>query len=124
MNRWSCFGEPVLVGSVAYGLVVTPDIDLEIFCPKIRIDDGFEILKACAQHPRVSRARFWNALFPPHYLKEEILDDETFECPSIQIYRAVLDFDIITLDELKAWLPQNPLEEEVTDWKPKKRIKT
>ncbi len=32
-ERWSAFGRPVLVGAVAYDLVVSPDIDLEIYCP-------------------------------------------------------------------------------------------
>ena len=175
LNRWRTFGKPVLVGAVAYGLVVAPDIDLEIFCPRLRIEDGFEILKDCAQHPQVNKARFWNALYPPHHglywqlryiyegdqewkidmwsvletydgpcgakllepmiqtlndstrsviirLKEEVIEDDAFDCSSIQIYRAVLDFGIKTLDELKMWLPSHQFEEEVTDWIPGERF--
>jgi len=65
MERWRPFGDPVLVGAVAYGLVVAPDIDLEIFCDTPRIADGFEVLKACALHPRVRKARFSNHLDGP-----------------------------------------------------------
>lgn len=172
VNRWNRFGVCHLVGSVAYRLVVAPDIDLEIFCPEARIEDGFEILRACALHPQVKKTRFWNALGPPHFglywqiryqhedeewkidmwsvansysepcgthltepmnralspqsretildLKEAVLADETLDCPSIQIYRAVLDSNVQTLDQLKVWLPRNPLTGVVTDWKPRK----
>jgi len=65
MERWSVFGNPVLVGAVAYGLVVTPDIDVEIFCDEPRIEDGFEVLRACALHPRVRKVRFANKLDGP-----------------------------------------------------------
>jgi hypothetical protein len=65
MERWRAFGEPVLVGAIAYGLIVAPDIDLEIFCETPRIEDGFAVLKACALHPQVRKARFTNALDGP-----------------------------------------------------------
>ncbi len=172
MNRWNRFGTCNVVGAVAYNLVVAPDIDMEIFCPAPRIEDGFEVLKACAIHPRVVRARFWNALGPPHFglywridydyegehwkidmwsmaesysepcgthltepmrraltreyretilrLKEAVRADDTLECPSIQIYRAVLDDDVATFEELRGWLPRHPLTGVVTGWKPGK----
>jgi len=56
-------------------------------------------------------------------LKEAVVADDVLECPSIQIYRAVLDFDIRTLDGLKKWLPHNPLTGVVTDWKPRERTR-
>ena len=170
VNQWNRFGTCHLVGAVAYGLVVVPDIDMEIFCPEPRIEDGFEIIRSCALHPRVIRTRFWNALGPPHHglywrvdyeyegeewkidmwsmadsyslpcgthltepmirvltpesretilsLKEAVCADDALECPSIQIYRAVLDYDVRTVDELKEWLPRNPLAGVVTGWKP------
>jgi hypothetical protein len=65
MERWSKFGNPVLVGAVAYGLVVAADIDIEIYCAEPKIEDGFEVLRACALHPRVRKARFANALNGP-----------------------------------------------------------
>ena len=61
--RWSQVGRVVLVGAVAYDLVVSPDIDIEVFTrgtPKVR--DGFRVLAALAEHPRVTKARFTNAL--------------------------------------------------------------
>lgn len=170
INRWNQFGRCNLVGAVAYRLVVAPDIDMEIFCPNPRIEDGFEIIRACALHPKVMKTRFWNAFGPPHYglywqvqydhagekwkidmwsmadsysepcgshltepmrealtpksretilsLKEAVLADDALDCPSIQIYRAVLDDDASDLDGLKSWLPKNPLTGVVTDWKP------
>jgi hypothetical protein len=171
VNRWTRFGTCNLVGAVAYHLVVAPDIDMEIFCPDPRIEDGFEIIRACALYPRVTKTKFWKALDPPHYglywqvrydytgeewkidmwsvvdsysepcgsqltepmrnaltpesretilcLKEAVLADETLNCPSIQIYRAVLDCDVRSLHDLKAWLPRPPLPGVVVDWKPK-----
>jgi hypothetical protein len=65
MERWSKFGNPVLVGAVAYGLVVAADIDIEIYCAEPKIEDGFEVLRACALHPRVRKARFANELNGP-----------------------------------------------------------
>ena len=65
MERWSAFGRPVLVGAVAYGLVVAPDIDIEIYCDEPKIEDGFEVLRACALNPHVKKARFANKLNGP-----------------------------------------------------------
>jgi hypothetical protein len=65
MERWSAYGHPVLVGAVAYGLVVAPDIDVEIYCDEPRITEGFEVLQACALHPNVTKARFSNKLNSP-----------------------------------------------------------
>jgi hypothetical protein len=67
VERWNRVGDCRIVGSVAHHLVVAPDIDLEVWCPEPRIEDGFDILQACAQHPNVTKARFWNALGPPHH---------------------------------------------------------
>lgn len=66
MERWQAYGQPILVGAVAYELVVNPDLDMEIYCPgDPRIADGFAILEACAQHPRVTQASFSNRLNTP-----------------------------------------------------------
>jgi hypothetical protein len=65
IEKWRTFGSPNLVGAVAYGLVVAPDIDIEIFCNRPKIEDGFEVLQACALHPRVQKARFANKLNEP-----------------------------------------------------------
>ncbi len=173
LERWSRFGTPRLIGAVAYNLVVAPDIDIEIVSIEPKIDDGFEVLRACAHHPSVTKTRFWNAEGPPHFglywqvryehegdewkidmwmmktsydgpcgihilepmkkvltdesrmfileLKEAVFNDPSIEVPSIQIYRAALDYGVRTLDELKAWLPGHRLTEEVTDWIPGKK---
>ena len=63
IDRWSQVGRAVVVGAVAYDLVVSPDIDLEVFtdgAPVIR--KGFEVAAQLAEHPRVKRVRFTNAL--------------------------------------------------------------
>ena len=174
VNRWSQFGTCNLVGAMAYHLVVAPDIDMEIVCPDPKIEDGFEIIRACALHPKVTKTRFWNALGRPHHglywqvrydyegeewkidmwsmadsysepcgtqltepmnraltpesrkiilsLKQAVFANDTLDCPSIQIYRAVLDCGVQTLDALKEWLPRNPLTGVVTHWKPRETV--
>jgi hypothetical protein len=170
LERWQRFGRPVLVGAVAYDLVVSPDIDMEIYCPDLKIENGFEVLGACALHPRITGAKFVNALAqrdkalywqlryrdesdvawkidmwsaPRDYdlprseslvepmrkvltpdlratileLKEARAVDETFECPSIDLYRAVLDDGVRTIDALKSWLGCHKTGE-LMDWMP------
>ena len=58
VNLWSRFGTCNLVGAVAYHLVVAPDIDMEIFCPVLRIEDGFDIIQTCALHPKVKKTYY------------------------------------------------------------------
>jgi len=63
VTRWSRVGRVELVGAVAYDLVVSPDIDFEVFTtgtPTVRA--GFAVLAELAEHPRVTKARFTNAL--------------------------------------------------------------
>jgi len=60
---WSRFGRPTLVGAMSYDLMVAPDIDMEIFhngAPPI--DQGFEVMAACARHQMVREVRFSNHL--------------------------------------------------------------
>jgi hypothetical protein len=65
LERWEAYGEPILVGALAYGLLVRPDIDMEIYCHQPRVADGFAVMQACAQNPHVRRARFANELEGP-----------------------------------------------------------
>ncbi len=65
VERWGVFGRPVIVGALAYDLMYARDIDMEIYCPKLRIEDGFEVLRACALHPLVTQTMFVNALATP-----------------------------------------------------------
>jgi hypothetical protein len=53
------------VGSVALGVVVRPDIDLEIVTDAPRVEDGFAVVTAYAHIPGVRRARFRNELVDP-----------------------------------------------------------
>lgn len=171
VKRWAPYGRAVLVGAVAYGLVVSPDIDLEVYCPELRIEHGFAVLEACALHARVTHARFANhlrdrdralywqlryqhedksvwtidmwsaaadyalpraehlveplraALCPETRaailrLKEHRTHDAALECPSIDLYRAVLDDGVRTVEELRRWLDEN-WTGELTDWVPR-----
>lgn len=61
-ERWQVYGTPILVGAVAYELAMAPDIDIEIYCAMPRIEDGFVVLRDCALHPNVRKARFGNYL--------------------------------------------------------------
>ena len=38
VRKWERFGRPALVGAFAYDILVTPDIDMEIYCPDLRIE--------------------------------------------------------------------------------------
>jgi hypothetical protein len=65
LGRWARYGRPVLVGSVAHGLVVEPDIDVEIYCAQPRVEDGFAVVSALARDPGVWKVRFSNELEGP-----------------------------------------------------------
>ena len=65
MERWAEVGAPVLVGAVAYGVVVAPDVDLEIYCEQPRIEAGFGVVSQVAALPGVWKVRFSNELDGP-----------------------------------------------------------
>lgn len=65
LEKWRRFGRPVLVGAVSFDLAVAPDIDMEVYCPELRIEHGFQVLAECALNPRVIAAQFLNALSSP-----------------------------------------------------------
>lgn len=65
LEKWRRFGRPVLVGAVSFDLAVAPDIDMEVYCPELRIEHGFQVLAECALNPRVTAAQFLNALSSP-----------------------------------------------------------
>lgn len=79
LQRWERFGEPRLCGAMSYGLMVAPDIDIEIF-GDLRVDAGFSLVSDWARDPAVDRALFINALGAPdgglgwelHYRLEEV----------------------------------------------------
>ena len=63
LPAWTRFGRPVLVGAVAHDLVWGRDLDLEVYCPQLRVADGFQVLaEAGAASARVKAAQFMNFL--------------------------------------------------------------
>jgi hypothetical protein len=169
-NRWRAFGTPVLVGAVAYGLTMAHDIDIEIYCDRPRVEDGFVVLRECAVIENVWKARFGNyllekdeglywrldyrtgdgvdwkidmwllrrdhpgpcaaqlveplraALTPETRrtileLKSLIQTGSIPRCPSIDVYRAVIDGGIRSSTELSDWLESHP-RDYLTYWKP------
>lgn len=67
LERWAKAGQPVLVGAVSYGLAVRPDIDLEIYGDRPRIEDGFAVVTELALVPGVWKIRFSNELDGPNH---------------------------------------------------------
>lgn len=65
LREWRRFGRPVLVGAVAHDLALDPDIDMEIYCPGLRPEDGFAVLAAAARHPGVRETLFQNHMHGP-----------------------------------------------------------
>ena len=65
LERWSCYGSPVLVGAIRYGLMVALDIDMEIYSDNPKIEDGFELMSEVARLPGVWKVRFSNELEGP-----------------------------------------------------------
>lgn len=63
IGRWSEFARPTIVGAMSYGLMVAPDIDLEVFHGgEPPIEAAFSVMAACATHPSVRKVRFSNHL--------------------------------------------------------------
>jgi hypothetical protein len=64
--RWSNVGEVVPVGAVAFDLVVSHDIDYEVFTPEApAVRAGFGVLADLAELPTVTATRFRNAANTP-----------------------------------------------------------
>ncbi|NUR97010.1 MAG: hypothetical protein HOV67_17355 [Kribbellaceae bacterium] len=64
LPRWEEFGEPRLCGAMSYGLLVAPDIDIEVF-GDLRVDAGFSLVAEWARDPAVDRVLFINAVGEP-----------------------------------------------------------
>ncbi len=65
LDSWRRHGRPVVVGAVANELAFDPDIDLEVYCPTLRPEHGFEVLAVAARHPAVKRTLYQNHLDGP-----------------------------------------------------------
>ena len=61
LERWGKYGEVVIVGSVGIGVVVPPDIDLEIHSDEPRVADGFAVMAALAELPKARRITYLDA---------------------------------------------------------------
>jgi hypothetical protein len=147
---------------------------MEVYCPDLRIEHGFQVLSECALNQRVTKARFSNQLAgrdkalywqiryrendgtewkidmwsaPKDYdlpraerliepmrasltpeirrvileLKAQRAIDSSLLCPSVDLYRAVLDDDVRTLEELRSWLASHETGR-LSDWRPKGEI--
>jgi hypothetical protein len=63
VERWGRVGRVVLVGAVSYDLVVSPDVDFEVFTDGVpKVSDGFAVAAHLAEHRRIRKVRFTNAL--------------------------------------------------------------
>ncbi|MDD5765653.1 MAG: hypothetical protein PHW79_05340 [Candidatus Marinimicrobia bacterium] len=172
IEKWQHFGRPIIVGAMAYDLMIDVDIDIEIYCPDLKIEHGFKVLSECAQNMKVKQIEYVNALesddkalywqikyqesegitwkidmwsAPEDYnlprsedfilpmqealteeTREAILrlkllrnDDPSFQCLSIDLYRAVLEDNVRKIEELKQWIKVNDIGK-LTNWKPSK----
>lgn len=80
LNLWHSVGTPIIVGGLAYNLVVNPDIDIEIYCVEPDIKSGMAILASLAIHPNVTHAKYSNHLDGPDqglYYQIQYKDDKS-----------------------------------------------
>jgi hypothetical protein len=62
LERWQTIGKPVLVGSMRFGAMVTPNIDMEVYTDEPTASAGFAIVGQLAEIPGVKEIRYLNAL--------------------------------------------------------------
>ena len=62
LKRWSRCGRPTLLGAVSFGLVVSRDIDLNIYAREPAVAQGFEVVSEIAVLPGVMKVRYSNCL--------------------------------------------------------------
>jgi hypothetical protein len=83
LTRWSKYGEALVVGSVGVGLVVQPDIDIDVFSDEPRVLDGFAVMGPLAELPQTRSVTYLDARDRPEqgqYWKVdyELTADETW----------------------------------------------
>ncbi len=97
MGLWGRFGRPVLVGATAYDLVWDPDLDMEIYCPRVSAEQGFRVLGECAsRNPRVLSARYDNLISGPdraYYWQLRYRAEEGTEW-KVDMWSAPEDYDL------------------------------
>lgn len=64
LDRWKAYGDPHLCGAMSYGLLVAPDIDIEVF-GEVRVEAGFELVSESARDSAVRHVLFINAVGEP-----------------------------------------------------------
>ena len=113
VERWSRVGQVQQVGAVAYGLVVSRDLDYEVFTDGTpSIAAGFEALAQLAHHPRVTSTRFRNALHTPDqglYWQVRCTGNDTHEW-KVDLWTLAADHP----GPLSAWLVE-PMRRAVND---------
>lgn len=80
LKKWERVGKPILVGSVRFGLMTTPNIDLEIYVERPDIKVGFEVIQKFALLPRVKKIRYSNELKTIHaglYWRIDYVDEKS-----------------------------------------------
>ena len=80
LKKWERVGKPILVGSVRYGLMTKPNIDLEIYVERPDIEAGFEVIQKIALLPRVKKIRYSNELKTIHgglYWRIDYVDEKS-----------------------------------------------
>ncbi|MCB2192556.1 MAG: hypothetical protein KQI62_13380 [Deltaproteobacteria bacterium] len=65
LERWGQVGKPVLVGSLRFGLMCQPNLDMEIYTETPLVAEGFSIVSELAQVPGVVQVQYLNALDTP-----------------------------------------------------------
>lgn len=65
LDRWGRIGRPMLVGSVRFGLMARPNLDLEIYTDRPDVQTGFAVIAEFAALPGVAQIQFVNALDTP-----------------------------------------------------------
>ncbi|MCF8044039.1 MAG: hypothetical protein K9K65_18800 [Desulfarculaceae bacterium] len=62
LERWSRVGRPVLVGSLRFGLMRHPNLDMEIYTETPQVAEGFAVVGELAQVPGVVQVQYFNAM--------------------------------------------------------------
>ena len=96
VERWSRYGRVSLVGACSFDLILSPDIDMEIYCPETRVEDGMAVLSECTANPRVVSCLYRNELAGPDkaiYWQLRYLDDDGVRW-KIDMWSAPADYDL------------------------------
>jgi len=65
VERWEKVGKPVLVGSMRFGAMVSPNIDMEVYTDAPLPHVGFAVIGELAETPGVTEIRYLNAMDGP-----------------------------------------------------------